>query len=185
MQPVKIVIRDMPNSPAIEDHIRKKAQKLSQFNQRINNFRVVVEVPQKHKRQGKLFNVRIDLTVPGRELVINRKLDEDVYIAIRDAFAALIRQLESYAQKRRGDVKTHESANYGYVKRLFLDEGYGFIQGVDGNEFYFSPTNVTYPSFDQLAIGDIVEFVSMPSGDGLQAHHVTKEKKNHVKEETF
>jgi ribosomal subunit interface protein len=95
MQPVKIVIRDMPNSPALEDHIRKKADKLSQFYDRINAFQIVIEIPQKHKRNGKLFNVRIDMTVPGKELVVNRKLDQDVYVAIRDAFDALLRKLET------------------------------------------------------------------------------------------
>lgn len=182
MQAVQIVVRDMPNSPALEDHIRKKAQKLTHFYDRINSCRIVIEVPQKHKRQGKLFSVRIDITVPGRELVVNRKLDEDVYVAIRDAFSALLRQLDSYACKRRGQVKTHSQADFGYVKKLFQDEGYGFIQGVDGNEFYFSLTNVTHPTFEQLAIGDIVHFIGMPGDDGFQAHHVTKEKKNLVEE---
>lgn len=186
MQPVKIVIRDMPSSPALEDHIRKKAQKLAQYYHRINTVQVVVDVPQKHKRQGKLFNVRIDLTVPGKELVANRKLDEDVYIAIRDAFAALIRQLECYARKRRGDVKAHvhDSENYGYIKKLFSDDGYGFIEGIDGNEFYFNNTSVAHPSFEKLEIGDIVQFVGMTGDDGLQAFRITKEKKNNLQEET-
>jgi ribosomal subunit interface protein len=183
MQPVQIVIRDMPNSHALEDHIRKKAEKLNHYYDRIGSCRIVIDVPQKHKRHGRLFCVRIDLTVPGRELVVNRKLDEDVYVAIRDAFHALLRQLESYSCKRRGDVKTHESSNVGYIKRLFFDEGYGFIQGIDGNEFYFSPTNVTNPSFEQLCIGDVVQFLGVTADDGLQAHRITIEKKNHIQEE--
>lgn len=183
MQPVKIVIRDMPNSPALEDHVRHKVEKLSQFYHGINSIHVAIEVPQKHKRQGKLFRVRIDMTVPGRELVVNRKLDQDVYVAIRDAFAALLRQLESYARIRRGDVKNHESANFGYVSKMFPDEGYGFIQSIDGDEFYFSMTNVSYPSYDQLFIGDMVQFIGATGSEGKQAHRVTKEKKTNMVEE--
>jgi ribosomal subunit interface protein len=183
MQPVKIVIRDMPNSPALEDHIRKKAEKLAQYYNRINTFQVVIEIPQKHKRNGKLFNVRIDLTVPGRELVVNRKLDQDVYVAIRDAFHALLRQLETYSRKRRGDVKSHDDANYGYVTKLFPNEGYGFIQSLDGNELYFSTTNVTHPSFSDLTIGDAVQFIGITGDEGWQAHRVTKEKKTNLIEE--
>lgn len=183
MQPVKIVIRDMPNSPAIESHIRKKAEKLAQFYNRINTFQVVIDIPQKHKRNGKLFSVRIDLTVPGRELVVNRKLDQDVYVAIRDAFDALLRQLETYACKRRGEVKNHDAANYGHVTKLFPQEGYGFIQSVDGNELYFSATNVTYPNFDSLAIGDAVQFLGITGDEGWQAHRVTKENKPNLIEE--
>jgi ribosomal subunit interface protein len=183
MQPVKIVIRDMESSPALEDHIRRKAEKLTHYFQRINHCQVVIEVPQKHKRQGKLFRVCIDLTVPGKELVVNRKFDEDIYIAIRDAFHAVVRKLESYASIRRGEVKNHESSNLGYVSKLFPEEGYGFIQSVEGMEYYFSLTNVYFPNFDSLAIGDIVQFIGARGAEGMQAHRITKEKKAIILEE--
>ena len=183
MRPVKIVIRDVENSPALEDHIRRKADKLGQFYNRIHNIHIVVEVPQKHKRNGKLFNVRIDMSVPGKELVVNRKLDEDVYIAVRDAFEALIRQLETYTRKRRGEVKNHDSANYGHITKLFPEEGYGFIQSLDGNELYFSTTNVTHPCFEQLMIGDVVQFLGINGSEGWQAHRVTKERRTNFVEE--
>ncbi|MES2216917.1 MAG: ribosome-associated translation inhibitor RaiA [Pseudomonadota bacterium] len=183
MQPVKIVIRDVENSPALEEHLRRKAEKLSHYYNHINNIHIVVEVPQKHKRNGKLFNVRIDLSVPGKELVVNRKLDEDVYVAVRDAFDALLRQLETYSRKRRGDIKNHDNANFGHVTRIFPQEGYGFILSLDGNELYFSNTNVTHPSFEQLVIGDPVQFLGITGPEGWQAHRVTKEKKSTMAEE--
>jgi ribosome-associated translation inhibitor RaiA len=71
---------------------------------------VVIEMPQRHKHQGKLHSVRIDLAVPGTELVANHAQDEDVYVALRDAFASITRQLEEYARKRRGEVKSHANA---------------------------------------------------------------------------
>lgn len=178
MQPVQITIRDLPASTALEDHIRKKAQKLSQYCRRINSCRIVITIPQKHKHHGKLYCVRIDLTVPGKEIAVNRKMDEDVYVAIRDAFRASERKLETYERKRRGDVKNHENVSRGYVKKLFHDEGYGFIEGTDGTEYYFSTTNVTYPDFKKLELGDIVEFLGIPSSEGAQAHRITKEKGN-------
>jgi ribosomal subunit interface protein len=183
MQAVQIVIRDLPASQALEEHIRKKAEKLSLHCRNILSIQVAIEVPQKHKRQGKLFRVRIDLTVPGKELVVNRKLDEDVYIAIRDAFQAVVRQLESYSSIRRGDVKNHVSSNFGYVSKMFPDEAYGFIQSVDGNEYYFSTTNVYHPNFDQLAIGDMVQFIGASGSEGMQAHRITIEKKTGYAEE--
>src|SRR5438045_5294297 len=125
MLPVQITIRDMPASPTLEDHLRKKAQKLSQYYNHITSCKIVIHIPQKHKHQGKLFSVCIDLSVPGRELVVNRKLNEDVYIAIRDAFQAIKTQLESYACKRRGDVKMHELVMHGHVKKIFEADGYG------------------------------------------------------------
>ena len=176
MLTVQVTFKDIPNSQALETHIKEKAQKLTQFYQRINSCRVVVEVPQKHKHQGKLFSVNIDLTVPGKELAVTHKQNEDVYIAIRDAFHALERQLEKYARRRRGDVKVHEHQHRGYIVRLFLDEGYGFIRGTDGDEFYFSSTNVAHPQFENLEIGDLVQFIGSAANDGLQANRVTLEK---------
>ncbi|UCH53477.1 MAG: ribosome-associated translation inhibitor RaiA [Pseudomonadota bacterium] len=105
--PLQITMRDMAHSDAVETRIREKVDKLHRFYDRIMGCRVVVEMDQRHKHQGKLHRVRIDLTVPGAELVANHAQDEDVYVAIRDAFDAITRQLEEYARRQRGDVKSH------------------------------------------------------------------------------
>jgi len=109
--PLQVTFRDMPSSDAVETRVREKADKLTRFYDRIVNCRVVIEMPQRHKHQGKLHSVRIDLSVPGAELVANHAQDEDVYVALRDAFAAITRQLEEFARKQRGEVKTR--ANVG------------------------------------------------------------------------
>lgn len=106
--PLQITIRDVEHSDALETHIRGKAEKLAEFFKHITSCRVVVEVPHKHHHQGKQFNVRIDIGVPGHEIVVNRDHAEDVYVALRDAFDAAKRQLEDYAHRIRGDIKTHE-----------------------------------------------------------------------------
>lgn len=106
--PLQITIRGIEHSDALETHIRDKANKLDEFFDRIMSCRVVVEVPHKHHHQGKQFTVRIDIGVPGSEIVVNRDHAEDVYVALRDAFDAAKRQLEDYARKIRGDVKTHQ-----------------------------------------------------------------------------
>ena len=41
------------------------------------------------------------------ELIVNRDHDEDVYVALRDAFASLTRRLEDVARRQRGQVKAH------------------------------------------------------------------------------
>jgi ribosomal subunit interface protein len=184
MLPVQITVRDMSTSEALEDHLHKKAMKLTHFYDRINSCRIVLQIPQKHKHQGKLFSVSIILTVPGKELVVNRKLDEDVYIAIRDAFHAAERQLENYVRKRRGNVKMHEVVTQGTIEKLFVDDGYGFIHGPDGSEYYFSYSNVSHPSFAQLQLGDTVQFIGVPQSEGMQAHRVTREK-NHSQSNTI
>ena len=106
--PVQITIRDVDHSEALETHIRDKVKKLDEFFDHIMSCRVVVEMPHKHQRQGKHFNVRVDIGVAGSEIAINRDHDEDVYVALRDAFDVAKRQLADYARKLRGDVKKHE-----------------------------------------------------------------------------
>lgn len=108
--PLQITIRGIDHSDALETHIRDKAAKLDEFFDRIMSCRVVVDVPHKHHQQGKQFTVRIDIGVPGSEIVVNRDHGEDVYVALRDAFDAAKRQLEDYARRIRGDVKTHQPA---------------------------------------------------------------------------
>lgn len=106
--PLQITIRGIEHSEALETHIRDKVNKLEEFFDHITSCRVVVELPHKHHQQGKQFNVRIDIGVPGSEIAVNRDHAEDVYVALRDAFDAAKRQLEDYARKIRGDVKTHQ-----------------------------------------------------------------------------
>jgi ribosomal subunit interface protein len=106
--PLQITIRDIEHSDALETHIRDKVSKLEEFFNRIISCRVVVEMPHKHHNQGKHFTVRLDIGVPGSEIVVNRDHNEDVYVALRDAFDAAKRQLEDHARKMRGDVKAHK-----------------------------------------------------------------------------
>lgn len=106
--PLQITIRDVDHSEALEQRIREKAGKLEDFFKQIISCRVVVEMPHKHHHQGKQFDVRIDIGVPGKEIVVNRDHHEDVYVALRDAFDAAKRQLEDYVRISRGDVKNHE-----------------------------------------------------------------------------
>ena len=105
--PLQITVRDMEPSDALEARIRSKAQKLEEFFAHIVSCHVVVEMPHRHHQQGKQFNVRIDIGVPGNTIVLNRHQAEDVYVALRDAFDAAKRQLQEYSRVMRGDVKTH------------------------------------------------------------------------------
>lgn len=106
--PLEITLRDIADSPAVEQRLREKAAKLERFHSRIMSCRITVESPQHRKHQGKLYSVHIDIkTAAGGELVVNRVENEDIYVAIRDAFDAAARQLEDHNRITRGDVKTH------------------------------------------------------------------------------
>jgi len=170
--PLQITFRNIPASEAVEARIRAKAAKLDEFHPRIMSCHVVVEEMDRHHHQGKQFTVRLDIRVPGHELVIDRDHHEDVYVALRDAFNAAGRKLEEFARTQRGEVKTHEPPQHGKVTRLFPGEGYGFIETADGREFYFSSDNVVGQTFDRLETGAAVQFVADVVGEGRQ--HATR-----------
>lgn len=173
---LQITTRDIPHSETLETHIREKAEKLEKFYPHIMSCRIVVELPHKHHHQGRLFDVRIDMTVPGGELVVNRVANEDVYVAARDAFDAAKRQLEDYARRQRGDTKLHAPVLRGKVIQLFKTEDYGFIETPDGRELYFQRDNLAGHDFDQLAVGDTVQFLEDIGSEGYQAKRVSTGK---------
>lgn len=96
--PLQITYRGIHHSDALDARIRDKAAKLEELHPRITSCRVVVEERHRHKQQGREFTVSIDLRLPGHELFVNRDHDEDVYVAVRDAFDAAGRKLEDVAR---------------------------------------------------------------------------------------
>ena len=183
--PLQITFRDMQPSPAIEADITKKAEKLDHFFDRIMSCRVVVEQHHKHHHQGNLFHVRIDVTVPGNELVVSRDpgqnhAHEDVYVAIRDAFDAMRRQLEDHARERRQDVKSHQSVPHGRISRLVPEEDYGRIETIDGRDIYFHRNSVVNAEFDKLEVGNEVRFDEEEGDLGPQASSVHVVGKHHI-----
>ncbi len=99
--PLTITAQDIPLSQSIEAIIREKAIKLERFYDRLIGCHVRVAGPGRHHRHGGLFDVRIDLTVPGSELVVNHQRNEDLGVAIREAFAAAKRRLDEHARLQR------------------------------------------------------------------------------------
>jgi len=175
--PLQLSVRNMSLSEAAEADIREKAARLDSFYDQVMGCRVIVEAPHRHHRKGVLYNVRIDMTVPGSELVIKREPHEDLYVAIRDAFDAARRQLEDYA-RRRGDVKTHEAPSYARVTKLFAE--YDFLETPDGREIYFHRNSVLDGGFDRLKTGAEVRFSEEEGEQGPQASTVALIGKHHV-----
>jgi len=116
--PLQIAVRGMAHSPAMDERIREKVAGLERFHSRVTGCRVTVSESHRHQQQGRHFEVRIDVRVPGHsEIVVNRQHDEDVYVAMRDAFDAATRQLEDVVRTKRDEVKSHESLRRGALKR--------------------------------------------------------------------
>jgi ribosomal subunit interface protein len=170
-QPLQITARDVSLSEAAKDDIRAKAENLDSYYNHLIGCRVVVEGPGQHHRQGP-YEVRIDLTVPGAALVVDRQTDVDLYVAIRDAFDAARRRLEDYARRQRGDVKVHEAMAHARVSVLVPEQDHGFLETPEGRTIYFHRHSVLPPGFERLTIGTEVRFSEETGEQGPQASTV-------------
>ncbi len=177
--PLKITMRHIPQSDALEIRIRQRVAKLEEFHPNVTGCEVAVEEQRRHHHQGRWFSVRVALRVPNHEIVVNRDHDEDVYVAVRDAFDAVTRRLEDVVRVQRGDVKKHEASLHGAVARIFADEGYGFIETKDGTTYYFNRENVVDHAFDRLLQGVQVQFIAEPAAEGMQAKRVSARHRAH------
>jgi ribosomal subunit interface protein len=104
---VQLTLKGVPVSEALKTHVYDKAEKLKRY--RVTHCRIVIELPEKHKHQGKLYAVHIELSVPGKVFAVTRKQAEDVYVAVRDAFKVLERQLAEYTSKQ--DTRSKRAAS--------------------------------------------------------------------------
>jgi ribosome-associated translation inhibitor RaiA len=108
-QALQVRFLGMAPSESVETLVRAKADKLDLFCADIISCRVTVEQTHKHQQKGRPFAVRLDLTMPGHELSVDRVENEDVYVALRDAFEGMKRQVEDVVQRQR-DHETRAKA---------------------------------------------------------------------------
>ena len=111
--PVQITFRHMESSPAVETRVRELTDRLGTFSDRIQSCRIVVDSPHRHHHQGKVFNVKVQLSLPGGDVVVDmerpdRDGHEDVYVVLRDAFDAARRQLQQRMSALRGGPSLRE-----------------------------------------------------------------------------
>lgn len=193
--PLQVTFRNMKPSAIAREWVREEVGKLEEFYGRVVGCRVVVEIPHQHHRRGSVYHIRIDLTVPGRELVIKRQpslrtrawqtgkaksakqleLDtphRNLRLAIDDAFRAAGRRLQDYGRSQSGRVKSHELTPEARITKLMPKEGYGFLTTRDGREIYFHRHSVLNGGFPRLRIGTTVTFAEEQGEKGSQASTV-------------
>ncbi len=176
--PLEISFHNLDTSEAVESKIRERVAKLERLHDRIISCRVAVESPHRQHRNGKEFRVRIDLSVPGHELVVNRgphhTEDPTLNQIVNDAFDAAERQLKSKKARQRGDVKPHDAPLTGTVTDLRPEQDYGFLDSAEGRQLYFHRNAVLNADFDDLAVGEKVQYVETVGVTGPQASTVRR-----------
>jgi cold shock CspA family protein len=181
--PVEIVFHNMPPSPAVEAEIRDWIEKLERMHNRLIGCRVTVEQLYRQQRTGNVYDVRIELSVPGGDVVISREANRareryadpgDVTMALRGALRTAERRLVEFKRKQRGDVKMHEDDTrfVGQVSQLYPEEDHGFLLTHEGTQLYFHRNSLVQRDFDELRVGDRVHFVQTVGDTGPIANKV-------------
>lgn len=101
---LQMTYRDFPPPLLAEQRIRKRIEKLERLCPRINSCHLVAEESHRQHRKGKLYSVHVIVDVPGGEIIASRDhhekhSHENFYVAMRDAFDALERQLRGYVER--------------------------------------------------------------------------------------
>lgn len=190
-----ITFRGIEPSSALEAEIRARIHRLERYYRSITGCRVLVELVQRHHEFGNRYHVRIDLTVPGEEIVVaheaslhataqdvemprTTKEDEPdparkhASVAVREAFDIARRRLQDYGRRQRGVVKRPTRQSRGRVVQLAPIDEYGYIEAEDGREVYFQRSSVLKGAFGRLTVGSAVSFVEEPGEKGPQASTV-------------
>jgi cold shock CspA family protein len=165
---------DLPVDDAVRAAALEHVAHLERFSDRITGCHVVIAQPHRRHRAGRLYSVRVDLVLPGGEVVVNRDhhLDhahEDVFVALRDSFDAARRRLEDHVRRMRGAEKPHAPRARGRISRLFPLQGYGFIETPDGREIYFHRHAISDHDFRLADVGSAVFFSEEEGDEGAQA----------------
>ena len=104
--PLDITTRDTHLTDRNAALIRKKTEGLTKYYSRIAGCRVVIDGPGDRHRSGGPYRVRVEIEVPGSNVVVDKQVSEDIEAAIRSAFDAARRQVQDYARVQRGQVKS-------------------------------------------------------------------------------
>lgn len=175
--PLELAFHNLDSSEAVAQRVRERVDRLERYYKDITSCRVSIEAPHKSQYNTQHYEVHIDITVPGHEIVVSSDPKpeandhDDIYVAIRDSFNTAERRLKTLAGKQRERRKTESRTEppHAVVAKIFSDDGYGFLESPDGREIYFHQNSVLNKDFDDLEIGATVQFAEEMGDKGPQA----------------
>lgn len=174
----QITFRGLDPTPDITAIIEGKLAQLETESSRITSARVTVELRSAKGHKGQLYQVAVELEVPGGAVIVNKKpgdlgAHEDLRVAIRDSFDAARRQLHDHRMRQDDrQIKPEPEHRHGTVVRLFPDDGYGFIKTAEEEEVFFDRDSVTGGGWTGLDLYSEVSFTRMEGEKGPYAANV-------------
>lgn len=174
-----ISYHNLDPSPAVENLVHQRIKVLERRDDRITGCEVTMEAPQKLKRHGRVFKVRLNLHLPGPDLSISREIAQgsaqgDLILAVNRAFTTAEKVLKKRKKKMDGiEVKHHPPVLYGEIAELEPELGYGWMQADDGRKVYFQRDSLTSDDWKRLGQGTRLRYREMQGDKGPYAASVT------------
>jgi cold shock CspA family protein/ribosome-associated translation inhibitor RaiA len=175
--PPEIAFRNVEPTAALKALIQEGIEALEKVHPRLVSCRVMVE----EVNRG-FPHVRLDIGIPGSELVVNNRetpvdpSSRDVAGAIRDAFDIARRQLRERRMRQSVEWKRRDRAPTGRILRFVMDapdDRYGFLLSEDGREIYFHESVLRDLAYDDLIEGMEVRFTETSGKEGANAASVS------------
>lgn len=102
---VEVHFHGIEKSEAVEQRVREKVAKLKKHFTKMTSCRVAIEVPQRTADRPKVYQIKIEIGVPRRTAVVvshertGSHANEDLPLAIREAFEAALRKADGMSAK--------------------------------------------------------------------------------------
>lgn len=186
--PPEIAFRGLEPNDALKERILEGIEDLEEVYDRLVSCRVMVEDTTSARSTGKIYRVRLELSVPHQTVVVDRRPGgnedtRDVYQELKNGFDTARRRLHDLKEKQRREVKTSGLPPHGRVVDLLTDDAgarYGFIMAEDGREIYFHENALVDLDYGDLEVGTEVRFAEGRGDEGPQASTVARLKPRKV-----
>ena len=174
--PPEIAFRNVEPTDTLKALIQEGIESLEKVHPRLVSCRVMVE----EVNRG-FPHVRLDIGVPGKELVVNNQppvdlANRDLAAAVREAFDTARRQLREQRIRQSVEPKRRDRAPTGRILRLVMDgpsDRYGFLLSEDGREVYFHEDSLHELAYDDLIEGMEIRFTETSGKEGANAASVS------------
>jgi len=170
--PLELVSRDFKLPRGLRGTIERRVAKLEALAPRLTSCHVAVDRPHGRGRTGMLYQVRLDLRLPGKEFSVTRRSGETPLDAVQGAFDAAERRLRTSKGRRATAWRPREEPLHGRVTEVYPTAGYGFLESVDGKRIYFDERSVLHDGFGRLEPGVVVRYAEEDGAEGPQASTV-------------
>ncbi len=111
IEDLQVVFRGLDHSDALEEAVRKEAEKIFRLHDRFTSGTVTIEALHRQNRWGVRYAVTIALHSPALgDVVVSHESGEgaakpDPYLAVREAFEAALRQVKDRRERQIARVK--------------------------------------------------------------------------------